>query len=111
MKLLAKLDVDNHLGRIVLSPNSVYNPYLLYSHSLKDGTLNVYDTHSLTQYSLIKCHKTPILKISINFTGTLAATCSTQGTMIRVYALPKGEKLYTFTRGIKNTTQYFLNFS
>jgi len=31
--------------------------------------------------------------------------------MIRVYALPGGEKLYTFTRGIKNTTQYFLNFS
>jgi hypothetical protein len=47
MKLLAKIDVDNHLGRIVLSPNSVYNPYLLYSSSLKDGTLNVYDTHSL----------------------------------------------------------------
>lgn len=31
--------------------------------------------------------------------------------MIRVFALPTGEKLYTFTRGIKNTTQYFLNFS
>ncbi len=77
MKLLAKIDVDNHLGRIVLSPNSVYNPYLLYSSSLKDGTLNVYDTHSLQQANIIKCHMTPILKISINFTGNMAATCST----------------------------------
>lgn len=31
--------------------------------------------------------------------------------MIRVFSIPQGEKLYTFTRGIKNTTQYFLNFS
>jgi hypothetical protein len=31
--------------------------------------------------------------------------------MIRVFSLPGGERLFTFTRGIKNTTQYFLNFS
>lgn len=41
----------------------------------------------------------------------MVATSSTQGTMIRVYSLPLGEKLYTFTRGIKMTTQYYLNFS
>lgn len=31
--------------------------------------------------------------------------------MIRVFTIPNGEKLYTFTRGIKNTTQHCLNFS
>ena len=43
--------------------------------------------------------------------GNIVATCSTQGTMIRVFNIPTGEKMFTFTRGIKNTTQYFLNFS
>lgn len=54
--------------------------------------------------NLIKCHKTPILKITISSLGNMVATCSTQGQMIRVFSIPNGEKLYTFTRGIKNTT-------
>jgi autophagy-related protein 18 len=71
----------------------------------------VYDTSAKEKINVIKCHRTPILKIAINYNGGLAATCSTQGTMVRVFSLPKGEKLYSFARGIKNTTQYFLNFS
>lgn len=47
MKLIKKIDCDNHLGRIVLSPNSLCNPYLLYSSSLKEGVLTVFNTHSL----------------------------------------------------------------
>lgn len=76
MKLVAKIEADEHLGRIVLSPNSTYNPYLLYSNSPNDGTLTVFDTHQKTQINQIKCHKTVILKIAINFSGNLAATCS-----------------------------------
>lgn len=41
----------------------------------------------------------------------MVATCSTQGQMIRVFSIPNGERLYSFTRGLKNTTQYSLNFS
>lgn len=111
MKLLSKIEVDNHLGRIVLSPNSTYNPYLLYSSSVNEGLLTVYDTHAKERINIIKCHRTPILKITINYSGNLVATCSTSGSMIRVFSLPKGDKLYSFTRGIKNTVQYFLNFS
>ena len=37
MTLLDKLDVENHLGRIVLSPYAELNPYVIYSRSLKDG--------------------------------------------------------------------------
>lgn len=45
MKILDKLQLDNHLGRIVLSPYSDMNPYMIYSQSLKEGSLVVYDTH------------------------------------------------------------------
>ena len=45
MKIVTKIEADKHLGRIVLSPNSTYNPYLLYSNSDNDGTLTVFDTY------------------------------------------------------------------
>ena len=49
--------------------------------------------------------------MAISAYGNMVTTCSTQGSMIRVYSIPQGENLYTFTRGIKNTTQYSLSFS
>ena len=44
MRILDKLEVDNHLGRIVLSPYAEMNPYLIYSQSLREGSMVVYDT-------------------------------------------------------------------
>ena len=36
-----------------------------------------------------------ILKMSLNYEGDRLATCSCKGTIIRVFSLPKGEKLCT----------------
>lgn len=47
MRLIKKIDCDNHLGRIVLSSNSQISPYLLYSSSLREGILTVFNTHGL----------------------------------------------------------------
>jgi len=41
--------------------------------------------------------------MEMNLFGNMVATCSTQGSMIRVFSIPQGEKLYTFTRGFGNT--------
>lgn len=60
---------------------------------MKEGILTIYDTHSLSPVNNVFCHNTPILKMTINYLGNLVATCSTQGTMIRLYALPSGDKL------------------
>lgn len=111
MRLLDKLEVDDHLGRIVLSPEGETNPYLVYSQSLKEGALAVYNTRMQKHVNFIQCHKTPVLKLAINATGNMVATTSTQGQMIRVYAIPSGDKLFTFSRGYKNATQHALNFS
>ena len=88
MKIVDKLDVDNHLGRIVLSPYGELSPYLLYSQSLKEGSLIVYDTSIAKHVNLINCHRTPILKLTISSMGNMVATCSTQGQMIRVFSVP-----------------------
>lgn len=77
MRIVDKIDADNHLCRIVLSPNATYNPYLVYSQSMKEGSLEVYDTSRQVKVNTIKCHRTPILKIGMGPFGNLVATCST----------------------------------
>lgn len=53
------------------------NPYLLYSNSLKDGQIAVYDTRTQKHVNIIRCHKTPVLKMAISAFGNMVATCST----------------------------------
>ena len=79
LRLLDRLDVDNHLGRIALSPSPDMNPYMVYSHSLKEGSIMVYDTKSNQHRLKVNCHKTPILQMAINFFGNMIATSSTAG--------------------------------
>jgi hypothetical protein len=67
MVLLTKLDAEYHMGRIELSSNSLSHPYLLYSNSFNEGNLIVYDTNKLEELPIIRCHKSTILKVSLNF--------------------------------------------
>ena len=55
MKLIQKLDTENHLGRIALSPTT-FNPYLLYSHTINGGNLTVFDFMQNDKVNVIKCH-------------------------------------------------------
>ena len=115
MKILAKLPAENHLGRISLSSESEEHPYLVYSTSLDVGELIVYSTKEREEVNKIICHKTIILKLAIGYNGKVVGTCSTSGSLIRVFSLPNGERLYSFNRSIelpsKLLNQYFFTFS
>lgn len=102
---------NNQLGRLVLSPNNSENCYLVYTDSITKGTVKVYDAWNLRQAATFDAHQSPILKMSMNFLGSKLVTTSCKGTIIRVFSLPKGQKLYTFKRGMANTMIYSLNFS
>ena len=41
-ELIAKLETENHLGRIALSP-STFNPFILYTKTITRGDLTVVD--------------------------------------------------------------------
>lgn len=118
VKLLHSLDVNPTLIRIALSPSNE-NCYLAYSDSMENGQVMIYDAHNLCPRETIMAHRTPVLKMSINYVGTLLATCSCKvryltklkGTIIRVFSLPKGDKIYTFKRGIQQTQVFSLNFN
>lgn len=112
MKILHTIDVGTvNLGKLALSPNSDKNNFVCFSSSNDEGMVRVYDLLYLSFKTSIKAHKSPILKMAINYKGDMLATCSCKGTIIRVFSLPKGEKLITFKRGIASAYIFCLNFS
>jgi autophagy-related protein 18 len=59
----------------------------------------IFDLLSLSVSNIIQAHKAPISCLALNSTGTLLATSSEKGTVIRVFSVPGAQKLYQFRRG------------
>jgi autophagy-related protein 18 len=49
--------------------------------------------------NVIEAHNSPLSCIALNNDGTLLATASEKGTIIRVFSIPDAQKLYQFRRG------------
>jgi autophagy-related protein 18 len=112
MKILHTIDIGNvSLGRLILSHSSEKNNFLCYSSNEEEGIIKVYDLLSLAFKNSIKAHKSPVMKMTISANGELLATCSGKGTIIRVFSLPKGDKIFTFKRGLSSANIYSINFS
>ncbi|KAI0784072.1 WD40 repeat-like protein [Abortiporus biennis] len=75
------------------------------------GDVLIFSTRSLTVANVIQAHKAPISFLSINSTGTMLATSSDKGTVIRVWSIPGAEKLYQFRRGTREAKIYSINFN
>ncbi|KAF9818054.1 hypothetical protein IEO21_03015 [Rhodonia placenta] len=75
------------------------------------GDVLLFSTRSLTVANVIQAHKAPISFLSINSTGTLLATASDKGTVIRVWSIPGAEKLYQFRRGTREARIHSMNFN
>ncbi|KAI0074229.1 WD40 repeat-like protein [Panus rudis PR-1116 ss-1] len=131
MKLLHVIETTPNPEAIVaLSPSSE-NSYLAYpspvpspstsstpgssstptTSASQSGDVLLFSTRSLTVSNVIQAHKSPISFLSINSTGTLLATSSDKGTVIRVWSVPGAEKLYQFRRGTREAKIYSINFN
>ncbi|VDC05881.1 unnamed protein product [Peniophora sp. CBMAI 1063] len=75
------------------------------------GDVVLFSTKSLTVTQLIRAHKAPLSALVLNSTGTLLATSSEKGTVIRVWSVPGAEKLYQFRRGTREARIYSMNFN
>lgn len=75
------------------------------------GELLVYDTINLKAVNVIEAHRSPLSFVAMNSTGTLVATTSETGTIIRVFALPGGQKLHQFRRGTIPSTIHSMSFN
>jgi autophagy-related protein 18 len=75
------------------------------------GEVLIFDTLSLKAVNVIEAHRSPLCCICLNNDGTLLATASETGTIIRVFSVPKGQKLYQFRRGTYPSTIYSMSFN
>ena len=67
--------------------------------SPSSGEVLIFDAQKLEAVNVVEAHKSPLSCIAMNCDGTLLATASDKGTIIRVFSVPDGNKMYQFRRG------------
>ncbi|XP_041737324.1 WD repeat domain phosphoinositide-interacting protein 1-like [Coregonus clupeaformis] len=102
MKLLKTLlsTPSNPSGLCALSINHS-NSYLAYPGSSTIGEIIVYDANNLSTVTMIPAHDSPLAALTFNASGTKLASASERGTVIRVFSIPEGQRLFEFRRGMK----------
>ncbi|CAJ0961827.1 unnamed protein product, partial [Mesorhabditis belari] len=101
----------NKHGLIDLSSNQELC-YLAYPGSTTNGTVHIFDAKNLTSVNTFLAHNSPLASLKFNADGSKLATAGGKGTVIRVFSMPKGEKIFEFRRGsMRNATIYSMCFS
>lgn len=99
---------NNLAGLCTLSLSS----HLAYPISTTAGELQIFDAGNPTSRLKIKAHDSPLSAMNFSFNGTLLATASEKGTVIRVFCVKNGQKVHEFRRGLKRHVSIgSLNFS
>ncbi|KAI0137535.1 autophagy-like protein 18 [Xylariales sp. AK1849] len=102
---LPKPREDSHDRRPAHAPPpSQYSP-------VTSGDVLIWDTLTMKAVNVIEAHRSPLSCIALNNEGTLLATASETGTIIRVFSVPKGQKLFQFRRGTYPSTIYSMSFN
>lgn len=76
-----------------------------------NGDVLLYDLNKMEEVTVIQAHQAPLSHIAVNKDGTLMATSSEKGTVIRVFSIPDGKKLYQFRRGSIPARIYSMSFN
>lgn len=75
------------------------------------GDVLVFDLNSLQPYLVIEAHKRRLQVLTLSDDGSLLATASKLGTIIRVFKVSTGERICQFRRGRYPTTIKCISFS
>lgn len=75
------------------------------------GDVILFDLQALQPVVVIEAHKSALAALCLSRDGLLLATASNKGTIVRVFSVSTGEKLYQFRRGTYSTKIYSLSFS
>lgn len=81
------------------------------SSTHQSGDVLLFNTRTLTVANVIQAHKAPLSALALSASGTLLATSSDKGTVIRVWSVPGAEKLYQFRRGAREARIYSMGFN
>ncbi|KAK4895455.1 autophagy protein [Elasticomyces elasticus] len=81
------------------------------SKEATSGDVLLYDLNKMEEVTVIQAHQAPLSCIALNNDGTLMATSSEKGTVIRIFSIPDGKKLYQFRRGSMPARIYCMSFN
>ena len=98
LKLLASY--DTHLNPTGLMAMTVGDNIVIAVPGNVKGSVIV-DNHSSGVQHIITAHSNMLSALTLNTEGTLLATASERGTLIRVWDTVTGEKVYEFRRGLE----------
>uniref|UniRef100_A0A8C7YDT8 WD repeat domain, phosphoinositide interacting 1 n=1 Tax=Oryzias sinensis TaxID=183150 RepID=A0A8C7YDT8_9TELE len=90
----------NPSGLCALSINNS-NSFLAYPGSATTGEIVVYGANTLSTVTVISAHDAPLAALTFNTSATKLASASERGTVIRVFSIPEGLRLFEFRRGLK----------
>ncbi|KAK6643031.1 WD repeat domain phosphoinositide-interacting protein 2 [Polyplax serrata] len=90
----------NPTGLVTLSV-STENCFLAYPGSNTIGEVQIFDANNLHAKIMIPAHDSPLAALAFSPSGKELATASEKGTVIRVFNVQDGLKLYEFRRGVK----------
>eukprot|EP01116_Phalansterium_solitarium_P024538 TRINITY_DN9013_c0_g3_i2.p1 TRINITY_DN9013_c0_g3~~TRINITY_DN9013_c0_g3_i2.p1 ORF type:complete len:358 (+),score=128.19 TRINITY_DN9013_c0_g3_i2:216-1289(+) len=111
IKILHTIDTPpNPKGLVAFAPSDE-NCYLCYPASAERGEIALFDALMLQPLGVLHAHKTPVAKLSINQAGTLLASASNKGTVVRVFQLPDDTIRYQFRRGSYPANVHSIAFS
>ncbi|XP_017099148.2 WD repeat domain phosphoinositide-interacting protein 2 isoform X3 [Drosophila bipectinata] len=98
MKILHSIDniAPNEQGLCALSLNSL----LAFPICQTSGELRIFNASKLRTGITIKAHATPLSALTFSTSGTLLATASERGTVIRVFCVKNGQRVQEFRRGV-----------
>lgn len=101
LKLLEEIDTcENATGLFGVAGDQTTNIYTYPSTDI--GTVTVVTNDA--KKTKINAHVNELACIALNYNGTMIATASNRGTLIRVFDTTSGNKLYEFRRGLDTTT-------
>lgn len=90
----------NPVGLCALASDSDHC-YLAYPGNSTVGEVQIFDAVNLNAKIMIPAHDSPLASIAFSAGGTEVATASEKGTVIRVFSVNDGTKLFEFRRGVK----------
>ena len=96
-------------GLVALSADAG-SSVLAYAGSEREGRVVVHDALNLCRVTETRAHESPLAAMALNADGTMLATASARGTVIRVTSLPSGCKMWSFRRGATSSVIQSLNF-
>ena len=89
---------SNHRGLCCLSFNNE-NSYFAYPGSSVSGEVQLFDVTTLRNIGMIKAHDSPLAAMNFDSTAKKLVTASGKGTVIRVFSVPDGQKLFECRTG------------